>query len=320
VATRAPAVAAEPTQTAPREPLPAAAALPPVDPSLVAAQSETAQAATAPFEAPGSAKPPIADDGSADPQSIDVTPGENSSRAPAGVTHAHASTSGDMGSGLSGGSEDASTGDGSAGDSPVPALQAGLPPGQGTTAGVTQTHLAVPADHQLAPTLGLELASTAQGMSALDRVLQATDQSQAPGPMLKVLNLQLAPPDLGAVSVRLSLEGSAIDVHMSVDQGRTRTLIERERHVIADSLTKVGYSVNTLTVEQSSATGDSNMSSAGQTFSSNHGFDGSSGRQSNGAGGFGGSQGQSTRATGFMDNDAGAAAPARPANGPGLFV
>ena len=77
-------------------------------------------------------------------------------------------------------------------------------------------------------------------MSAVERVQQATDQAQVPTSMLKVLNVQLAPPDLGNVSVRLSLEGSAIDVHMTADQSRTRTLIERDRHVIADSLTKVG--------------------------------------------------------------------------------
>ena len=291
---------------------------PPVDPTLVAEQPAT----TAPVDPDTVVSATSPDDGSADrqPTATAGTSDATATGARYAVGHAGAASGGSAGSGFSDGSGSNSKGDDKSSDPSVNSVQA--QPAQPSMTAATQVHIAVPAEHQLAPSIGIEIATTAQGMSAVERVQQATDQAQVPTSMLKVLNVQLAPPDLGNVSVRLSLEGSAIDVHMTADQSRTRTLIERDRHVIADSLTKVGYSVNTLTIDQTSATSDSNMSSAGQSFSSNNSFDGSSGRQSNGAGEFGRPQREAGRNGGFMDADGSipAAPPRRPGASRGVFV
>ena len=244
----------------------------------------------------------------ADPSSI--SPSDSGAVTSLGVRTAHAGHQAGANAG------DSSPDDRSSDPSPFASQSTSQP---SVTIPSIDTNLVVPADKQLAPSLGRELVSTAQGMSALERALQATDQAQAAPAMLKTLNVQLSPADLGNVSVRLSLQGSALDLHMSVDQGKTRDLIERDRHVISDSLSRVGYSVGTLTVEQTSATGKSDMSSAGQSFSSNSSQDGSSGRQSSGSG----SQNSpgSGRGSAWGDPEAVPAnAAGRPVRGQGVFI
>jgi flagellar hook-length control protein FliK len=265
-----------------------------------------------------------------DPTEDGSTPGVGQSRLAAATAGSQVSMgrASDVSSGSAGARQGGDLASGSQKDDGATDAQSmsATPAPTATIAGVTappmQVQLAVPADRQLVPSIGAEVASTAQGMSALERVIQANDQAQASTPVMKVLNVQLSPADLGNVSMRLSLEGTSLDVHMSVDQGRTRSLIERDRHMIADSLAKVGYSVGTLTIEQTSASSNSNMSSAGQSFTSNSGYDGSSGRQPNHAGNAGGTQGQGRQGLGFMDGDGstGAIVPARVATSRGVFV
>lgn len=299
----------DPTTVDPNAPDPNA-----VDPALAAELPSGALSPDSPDALPGASDPTSdpASPGSGQASSSGVAADVSLGRAGAvssGMAGGH------HGGGFSGDSQDDSGGS----DAQLSKLASTSSAG-GVTAPSVQVQLAVPADRQLAPSLGAELASTAQGMSALERVLQASDQAQANTPVMKVLNVQLAPPDLGNVSMRLALDGNSLEVHMSVDQGRTRALIERDRHVIEDSLTKVGYSINTLTVEHTSASSQSNMSSAGQSFTSNNGYDGSSGRQSNGAGSFGGSQGHRGQGQGFAEADVAVPVPARVAAGRGVFV
>gem|GEM_PF-5156833 len=266
-------------------------------------------------------KEPVTDPAPIDPNSTDgtvtattdpsgMTPSDVGPTTTLGVRAAHAGHESGANRGGSGPDDHAS--DPAATASPSPAQPS-------VTVASMDTSLVVPADKQLAPSLGRELVSTAQGMTALERVLQATDQSQTAPAMLKTLNVQLSPADLGNVSVSLSLQGSALDLHLSVDQGKTRDLIERDRHVISDSLSQVGYSVGTLTVEQTSSTGSSNMSSAGQSFSSNTSQDGSSGRQYSGSG-----SGQSPgngRGSAWRDPEAiPVPASGRPLRGQGVFI
>ena len=266
-------------------------------------------------------KEPVTDPAPIDPNSTDgtvtattdpsvMTPSDVGPTTTLGVRAAHAGHESGANRGGSGPDDHSSD----------PAATASQSPTQpSVTVASMDTSLVVPADKQLAPSLGRELVSTAQGMTALERVLQATDQSQTAPAMLKTLNVQLSPADLGNVSVRLSLQGSALDLHLSVDQGKTRDLIERDRHVISDSLSQVGYSVGTLTVEQTSSTGSSNMSSAGQSFSSNTSQDGSSGRQYSGSG-----SGQSPgngRGSAWRDPEAiPVPASGRPLRGQGVFI
>ena len=266
-------------------------------------------------------KEPVTDPAPIDPNSTDgtvtattdpsvMTPSDVGPTTTLGVRAAHAGHESGANRGGSGPDDHSSD----------PAATASQSPTQpSVTVASMDTSLVVPADKQLAPSLGRELVSTAQGMTALERVLQATDQSQTAPAMLKTLNVQLSPADLGNVSVRLSLQGSALDLHLSVDQGKTRDLIERDRHVISDSLSQVGYSVGTLTVEQTSSTGSSNMSSAGQSFSSNTSQDGSSGRQYSGSG-----SGQSPgngRGSAWLDPEAvPVPASGRPLRGQGVFI
>jgi chemotaxis protein MotD len=304
---------------------------PTADPSVVdpAATDPTLVAETMPTDP----LPPDEGDilpASDDPVEDGSTPGLGQSRSAAATAGSQISVgrASDVSSGSAGAKQGGDLASGSQKDNGAFDAQSltATPAPTATIAGVTappmQVQLAVPADRQLVPSIGAEIASTAQGMSALERVIQANDQAQANTPVMKVLNVQLSPADLGNVSMRLSLEGTSLDVHMSVDQGRTRSLIERDRHMIADSLAKVGYSVGTLTIEQTSASSNSNMSSAGQSFTSNSGYDGSSGRQPNQAGNFGGTQGQGRQGLGFMDGDGSTSAivPARVATSRGVFV
>lgn len=208
-------------------------------------------------------------------------------------------------------------------ESPVKSLSPPSTSESGMQLAMLETHLAVPVDRQLAPSIGREIVSTAQSMSALERALQIHSSQSDPSSVMRVLQIHLSPPDLGGVSVRMTLQGSALDLQLTADQTRTRNLIERDRQIISDNLNSAGYSVNSMTIDQPSASSGSGLSGNNQSTSSqSHTQDHQSGAQAGQASTYSQSNGQQDQWKRGNDQDAevSVAAPAASVGGQGLFV
>ena len=72
--------------------------------------------------------------------------------------------------------------------------------------------------------------------------------SPATSNVVRVLQIQLEPPELGTVSVRLKLEAHALELRISADQPGTADLIRRDQSVLTRLLQSAGYDVEGLSV------------------------------------------------------------------------
>ena len=65
----------------------------------------------------------------------------------------------------------------------------------------------------------------------------------------RTMTLQLAPADLGTVSVRLHLTGQSLDVQLSFSDSTTLSLVSHERDALAGALDRNGYQVASLVLQ-----------------------------------------------------------------------
>jgi chemotaxis protein MotD len=72
---------------------------------------------------------------------------------------------------------------------------------------------------------------------------------------VRLLTLQLDPPDLGAVTVKMRLAGDAIQIHLSADRYETTQMLRQERGQLADLMQSAGYSFDIASIDHT-RTGD----------------------------------------------------------------
>lgn len=122
----------------------------------------------------------------------------------------------------------------------------------------------------------------------------ATSQTGAPEP-LKILTINLEPPALGNVTVRLRLVGSEVSVHLAAERKDTSQMLDQQRDSIRDLMQSAGYVADVAPVQHGSldgfqsGSGQSQPQLAGQqqpSSQSQGSFDGtrSSSGQSDGSG------------------------------------
>lgn len=100
----------------------------------------------------------------------------------------------------------------------------------------------------------------------------ASHDAQGSGSTVKVLQLRLDPPELGALTVRMSLKQDVLALQVEATRPETASLIERDRDALVGLLRTAGYSVDGLTVHMTPATHNSalggnlggNLAAAGQ--------------------------------------------------------
>lgn len=111
--------------------------------------------------------------------------------------------------------------------------------------------------------------------------------------VVKVLELELKPANMGAVTVRLALKDNVISIHLEAQRLDTLAVIERERDALAGALASAGYSVDGITaapqsdanrsvvslVSQSDAGASASQGGAQGQFGQNQGLGHSSGGQ-----------------------------------------
>lgn len=125
-----------------------------------------------------------------------------------------------------------------------------------------------PVSEQIAAEVRAELRADGLGESSSDGVV-------------KVLNLQLKPANLGAMTVRLALKDNVISIHLETQHRDTLAVIEREREALVGALTSAGYTVDGVTTATQS---DISRSSGVQNGFSDQGASASQGQANQGQG------------------------------------
>ncbi len=111
----------------------------------------------------------------------------------------------------------------------------------------------------------LDLAQ-AEPASPVNQANQPEASVIAPPPA-RTLTLQLSPANLGTITVRLHVTGSALDVDLTVSDPQTLGLINREHDTLAGALRDHDYDLNSLVIQgapvDATSTGDQNAQTTG---------------------------------------------------------
>lgn len=96
----------------------------------------------------------------------------------------------------------------------------------------------------------LPAVSPQAGPSSPDTALPMPRAADKP---VRILTLQLDPPDLGAVIVKMRLIGGAVEVRLSADRYETTQMLQQERGALTDVMQSAGYAFDIASIEHSRA-------------------------------------------------------------------
>lgn len=80
-------------------------------------------------------------------------------------------------------------------------------------------------------------------------------QSNAPDQPLRILTVNLEPPDLGNVTVRLRLVGTEVSVQLAAQRKDTSTMLDQQRDQIRDLMQSAGYVADVAPIQHGSLDG-----------------------------------------------------------------
>jgi chemotaxis protein MotD len=83
----------------------------------------------------------------------------------------------------------------------------------------------------------------------------AASQANAPDQPLKILTINLEPPSLGNVTVRLRLVGNEVSVHLAAERKDTSQMLDQQRDSIRDLMQSAGYVAEIAPVQHGSLDG-----------------------------------------------------------------
>lgn len=70
---------------------------------------------------------------------------------------------------------------------------------------------------------------------------------------VRMMTLELDPPNLGSVTVKMRLAGGSVEVHLSADRLETTQLLRQERGVLSDAMQSAGYNFDIAAIEHARA-------------------------------------------------------------------
>lgn len=106
-----------------------------------------------------------------------------------------------------------------------------------------------------APNLRLSPAQQVGDQVATALKALASDQSQAgvthkaEGPVLKTLDIQLTPHELGTVKVSLRMVGDTVEVTLQTSQAQTAELLKQDRQLLDQMLRTTGFKADAITIQ-----------------------------------------------------------------------
>src|SRR5262249_29982398 len=83
----------------------------------------------------------------------------------------------------------------------------------------------------------------------------ASAQGNAPDQPLKILTINLEPPALGNVTVRLRLVGTEVSVHLAAERKDTSQMLDQQRNSIRELMQSAGYVADVAPVQHGSLDG-----------------------------------------------------------------
>jgi chemotaxis protein MotD len=98
----------------------------------------------------------------------------------------------------------------------------------------------------------------------------AASQTNAPDQPLKILTINLEPPALGNVTVRLRLVGTEVSVHLAAERKDTSQMLDQQRDSIRDLMQSAGYVAEVAPVQHGSLDGFQGGSGQSQPQLSGH--------------------------------------------------
>ncbi|MBX9592187.1 MAG: flagellar hook-length control protein FliK [Hyphomonadaceae bacterium] len=104
-------------------------------------------------------------------------------------------------------------------------------------------------------------ASALSGQAARPEAALAAKPFGGP---VKVLNIQLQPADLGAVTIRMAVKDNALRLDLEVGSGDTASLIQRERETLSALLRSAGYLIDGVNVRIADPGGVTAQNATGQ--------------------------------------------------------
>ncbi|MFB6462590.1 flagellar hook-length control protein FliK [Bradyrhizobium tunisiense] len=110
------------------------------------------------------------------------------------------------------------------------------------------------APQQVANAVVAELKESASPAAAAASDLAAS-QTNAPDQPLKILTINLEPPSLGNVTVRLRLVGTEVSVQLAAERRDTSQMLDQQRDQIRDLMQSAGYVADVAPVQHGSLDG-----------------------------------------------------------------
>jgi chemotaxis protein MotD len=97
----------------------------------------------------------------------------------------------------------------------------------------------------------LPAASASTGMAATD--VASPDIHRVSDKPLRILTLEMDPPNLGAVTVKMRMIGNAVEIHLSADRPETAQMLRQERGALTEVMQSAGYAFDIASIDQSRA-------------------------------------------------------------------
>lgn len=104
----------------------------------------------------------------------------------------------------------------------------------------------------------LPAAASPDGTKAAEPLPQESTKIAESRPV-RMMTLELDPPNLGSVTIKMRLAGDSVEVHLTADRLETTNLLRRERGALSDAMQSAGYSFDIAAIDHG-RTADASMS------------------------------------------------------------
>ncbi|WP_370198162.1 flagellar hook-length control protein FliK [Roseibium sp.] len=176
-----------------------------------------------------------------------------------------------------------------------------------------ETHFAPNMRLSPAQQVGDQIAAAVKDMASSSASLDGGITAKAEGPVLKTLDIQLTPHELGTVKVSLRMVGDTVEVSLVTSRAQTAELLKQDRQLLDQMLRATGVKADAITIQAgddriqvqagSNASGpqaqNQNQSGAG----GGNPFDGQPQSSGNGAGQQNGRPGQNSREDAYQASE-----------------
>lgn len=130
-----------------------------------------------------------------------------------------------------------------------------------------ETHFAPPSQLSLAQQITDRIIGQSDKLDTRIASPDVITNSKPAETSVKVLQIQLSPPDLGMLTMRMSLKADVLNLHLQTANPKTAALIQSDREALAGLLRVAGYMVDGLQIQVT----PSEKGTGGQALSSGSG-------------------------------------------------